>query len=87
MSRRVNLPGASELFEPTLWDTLATGAPILREALVAFDCVVDEMMVAHSHAVMIGEIKAVQMHPGGHAPLLYADGRYTTLHPHGDPTP
>ena len=79
--------GASELFEPTLWDTLATGAPILREALVAFDCVVDEMMVAHSHAVMIGEIKAVQMHPGGHAPLLYADGRYTTLHPHGVPTP
>ena len=62
-------------------------APILRDALVSFDCVVDEMMVAHSHAVMIGEIKAVQMHPGGHAPLLYADGRYTTLHPHGDPTP
>lgn len=80
-------PGAGELFEPGCWDTLTTGAPILRDALVSFDCVVDEMMVAHSHAVMIGEIKSVQMHPGRHAPLLYADGRYTTLHPQGETTP
>lgn len=72
-------PGAGELFAPARWDSLATGAPILRDALVAFDCVVDEMMVAHSHAVVIGEIKAVQMHPGRHAPLLYAEGAYTTL--------
>lgn len=80
-------PGAGDLFEAGLWDTLTTGAPILRDALVAFDCVVDEMMVAHSHAVMIGEIKAVQLHPGRHAPLLYADGRYTTLQAPGDTTP
>ncbi|WP_219220543.1 flavin reductase family protein [Variovorax boronicumulans] len=80
-------PGTGELFETALWDTLTTGAPILRDALVAFDCVVDEMMVAHSHAVIIGEIKAVQLHPGRHAPLLYADGRYTTLHPQGNPNP
>ncbi|WP_399685715.1 flavin reductase family protein [Xenophilus sp.] len=77
-------PGAGELFETGRWDTLATGAPILRDALVGFDCVVDEMMVAHSHAVMIGEIKAVQMHPGNQPPLLYAEGRYTTLAPQGD---
>lgn len=80
-------PGAGDLFEAGLWDTLTTGAPILRDALVAFDCVVDEMMVAHSHAVIIGEIKAVQLHPGRHAPLLYADGRYTTLQAQGDITP
>ncbi len=38
-------------------------------------------------AHLIGEIKAVQLRPGRHAPLLYADGRYTTLHPQGAPTP
>jgi flavin reductase (DIM6/NTAB) family NADH-FMN oxidoreductase RutF len=80
-------PGTGQLFETALWSTLTTGAPILRDALVAFDCVVDEMMIAHSHAVMIGEIKAVQMHPRREAPLLYSDGRYTTLHPQGDHTP
>jgi flavin reductase (DIM6/NTAB) family NADH-FMN oxidoreductase RutF len=35
------------------------GAPVLRDALAVFDCKVDEMMVAHSHAVIIGEFKAV----------------------------
>jgi len=81
-------PSEGELFEADRWDTLATGAPVLRDALVAFDCVVDEMMVAHSHAVIIGEIKAVQMCPCPEPPLLYAEGRYTTLAPHeGEKTP
>ena len=49
------------------------------DALAVFDCVVDEMMVAHSHAAMIGEIKAVLLSPRNEAPLLYSDGQYTTL--------
>ncbi|KAH1281817.1 hypothetical protein KXX11_004103, partial [Aspergillus fumigatus] len=40
------------------WGVLATGAPVLLDALAVFDCVVDEMMMAHSHAVLIGEIKS-----------------------------
>lgn len=81
------VPEGTTLFEPGRWDTLCTGAPALRDALVALDCIVDEMMVAHSHAVMIGEIKAVQISPGGAAPLLYAEGRYNTLAPIGDTNP
>jgi flavin reductase (DIM6/NTAB) family NADH-FMN oxidoreductase RutF len=62
------------------WGTLTTGAPVLRDALAVFDCVVDEMMVAHSHAVIIGEIKSVLIGPHNDEPLLYADGQFTTLH-------
>lgn len=80
-------PAAGDLFEAGQWDTLVTGAPALRDALVALDCVVDEMMVAHSHAVMIGEIKAVQIGARSEPPLLYADGRYTTIEPIGTTTP
>jgi flavin reductase (DIM6/NTAB) family NADH-FMN oxidoreductase RutF len=65
------------------WGSLVTGAPILNDALVVFDCVVDEMMVAHSHAVMIGEIKSVRLNPNPLSPLVYADGVFTTIsHPH-----
>ena len=59
-------------------------ARVLLDALAVFDCVVDEMMVAHSHAAMIGEIKAVLLSPRNEAPLLYADGQYTTLAGFGD---
>lgn len=68
------------------WGTLTTGAPVLLDALAVFDCVVDEMMVAHSHAVMIGEIKAVLLSPRNPAPLLYADGQFTTLKTHNEET-
>lgn len=61
------------------WGVLATGAPVLLDALAVFDCVVDEMMMAHSHAVLIGEIKSVRLGPAGEAPLLYANGEFTTL--------
>lgn len=70
-----------ERFGAAAWGHLATGAPVLLDALAVFDCVVDEMMVAHSHAVVIGEIKAVLLHPTPGEPLLYADGHFTTLTP------
>lgn len=68
-------------FTQARWTRLATGAPVLLDALAVFDCVVDEMMLAHSHAAMIGEIKAVRLDPAPDAPLLYADGRFTTTMP------
>jgi len=68
-----------ERFSRAQWSTLVTGAPVLLDALAVFDCVVDEMMVAHSHAVMIGEIKSVLLSPLQAPPLLYADGNFTTI--------
>ena len=71
--------GQDERFDPCEWDTLVTGAPVLRGSLASLDCVVDEMMVAHSHAVVIGEIKAALLCEPDALPLLYAGGQFTTL--------
>lgn len=71
-----------ERFGMAQWGTLVTGAPVLLDALAVFDCLVDEMMVAHSHAVMIGEIKSVLLSPLQEPPLLYANGVFTTVSPH-----
>ncbi|WP_422097111.1 flavin reductase family protein [Variovorax sp.] len=70
---------AGERFDPAHWETLVTGAPVLRGALAVFDCVVDEMMVAHSHAMLIGEVKAARITDAQGLPLLYACGQFTTL--------
>jgi len=41
------------------WRTLETGAAILADALIAFDCEVDEVISKHSHDIVIGRIRAV----------------------------
>lgn len=71
--------GDQDRFARHRWDTLVTGSPLLGDAIAVFDCVVDEMMVAHSHAVLIGEVKAARLGSGTQSPLLYAGGQFTTL--------
>ncbi len=56
------------------WTTLATGAPVLRYALAAVDCEVEEALERHSHALIFGRVRALKIGAGG--PLLYAEGRY-----------
>ncbi|MNL81386.1 FMN reductase (NADH) RutF [compost metagenome] len=51
---------------------------MLQGALASFDCVVAELFVTPSHAIIIGEIrdlKVAQERP----PLMYYDGTYGTL--------
>lgn len=65
------------------WTELVTGAPVLQEALAGFDCTVEEMLVAHTHAVIIGEVKEVIVN-GGKKPLLYLNKAFTTTMGHYD---
>ncbi|WP_440995985.1 flavin reductase family protein [Arhodomonas sp. SL1] len=67
-------PGSNP-FEVTNWDTSARGIPMLHGALASFDCVVEEMLVTHTHAVLIGEVKEV-VATDPEAPLLYMNGRF-----------
>lgn len=60
------------------WTELLTGAPVLRNALASFDCAIDEMLVAHTHAVLIGEVKDVLVGPP-RGPLLYVGRAFTTV--------
>ena len=60
------------------WGTLATGAPMLQEALASFDCELLHQVEVETHSIFIGGVVAVVSHPG-RRPLLYADGCYVGL--------
>ena len=60
------------------WQELVTGAPVLKDALAAFDCRVVEFKVMATHMVLIGEVMGISF--GDHKPaLLYLDRGYRTL--------
>ena len=55
-------------FEGASWGTLATGAPILADAVAAFDCLVEEAIERHSHAIVLGAV--VSLREGANEPAL-----------------
>ena len=63
-------------------EELSAKAPLLRQALVGFDCRVESILDAGSHAIVIGNIEAVRVRPGEvEEPLCYIDGKWATLSP------
>jgi flavin reductase (DIM6/NTAB) family NADH-FMN oxidoreductase RutF len=50
-------------FADARWITLATGAPILADALAAFDCLIEEVIERHSHAIVLGAVVSLQEGP------------------------
>jgi cob(II)yrinic acid a,c-diamide reductase len=60
------------------WTTLATGSPILADALVAFDCRLLEIKSMGTHRVLFGQV--VDMHFGpANPPLIYLDRAFHAL--------
>ena len=59
------------------WTKIATGAPILKEALAGFDCTISEQVNAGTHSIFIGRIVGI-LHQQG-TPLLYGNGAFTGL--------
>jgi flavin reductase len=55
------------------WTTLVTGAPVLREATVAFDCRVTQVAEVGTHDVVFCEVLAI--HEGGSTDGLVYFGR------------
>lgn len=65
-------------FDGAPWTTLSTGAPILADALAAFDCLVEEVIERHSHAIVLGAV--VSLKEGEDEPVLTRHrGEYTRL--------
>ena len=50
------------------WITLSTGAPVLADAIAAFDCLVEEAIERHSHAIILGAV--VSLREGAEEPAL-----------------
>jgi flavin reductase (DIM6/NTAB) family NADH-FMN oxidoreductase RutF len=67
-----------DLFEPRHWHAEPAGAPCLTGALATFECAVNEMFIAYSHAILIGEVQAVRLGPS-QSPLIYLDGRFASV--------
>ncbi|MDB5532328.1 MAG: flavin reductase family protein [Hyphomicrobiales bacterium] len=57
------------------WLRNGEAPPVLRDALVSFECFVSEMLVVQTHAVMLGDVQAVNVGRPASA-LLYADGDF-----------
>ena len=55
-------------FEGARWTTLATGAPVLADAPAAFDCLIEEVIERHSHAIILGAV--VSLREGAEEPAL-----------------
>ena len=62
-------------FKPEEWTRLATGAPVLIDALVAFDCRVEKEIAHGTHTLFLGRIEHIVAGRKGRS-LLYADGQY-----------
>ena len=47
-------------FDTGQWVTLSTGAPVLIDAIAAFDCLVEEVIERHSHAIVLGAVVSLK---------------------------
>lgn len=66
----------AEKFHVGNWRAGATGAPLLGDALVAFDCTVTETIVASTHDIFLGDVLAVHEHGDAIDPLIYFNGAF-----------
>lgn len=74
-----------ERFLYSAWNEGESGAQVLADALVAFECRVTEVICAASHSMVLCEVVKVQL-PGqaptgddAGQPLVYFDGRFASL--------
>lgn len=59
------------------WTVLATGAPILQSALVAFDCRLHAVIDGFSHSIMIGVVERILSDPSeGDTSLVWHRRRF-----------
>ena len=51
---------SDERFTHGAWHTLATGAPILKDALVSFDCEIEHIQEVGTHSVLMCRVVAIK---------------------------
>lgn len=71
---RTGLDGAQR-FVGRSWTTMVTGTPVLDTALAAMDCEVEEMLIRHDHAIVIGRVRGIRFGEWA-GPLVYWQAGY-----------
>jgi len=71
------LKGA-ERFTGAGWNTRLSGVPLLVGALAAIDCEVEDVVERHSHAIVIGRVRDLQL-SSRTAALAYWQGQYVAI--------
>ena len=71
------LKGAAR-FAGAEWTTRASGVPLLVGALAAIDCEIEEIIERHSHAILIGRVRDLQV-SSRTAALAYWQGQYVVI--------
>lgn len=67
-----------ERFARAEWLSLATGAPVLADALAVFDCSLIEARTVATHTILIGRVEALHFGPLKPA-LIYFERAFTEL--------
>jgi flavin reductase (DIM6/NTAB) family NADH-FMN oxidoreductase RutF len=65
-------------FKTGKWTHLSTGAPVLIDSLVSFDCRVVKKLTHGTHTIFLGQVEQIVVGQKG-KPLLYSDGQYAKL--------
>lgn len=60
------------------WVDLASGNQALADAIVSFDCHLQEARLIGTHNILIGEVREIRSRPDGNA-LLYFDRSFVNL--------
>ena len=60
------------------WDTLATGAPVLLDAVVALDCIISDIKECGTHTILFGNAASVRLDAFRDS-LIYFNRQYHTL--------
>jgi flavin reductase (DIM6/NTAB) family NADH-FMN oxidoreductase RutF len=68
----------TDRFEAGRWRTLATGAPILSDAIGVIECELAETFRFHNTTIAVGRVAAFTLSERGDA-LLFFGGRYRAL--------
>ena len=51
---------SKERFEQGAWTSLVTGAPVLADALVSFDCVIEDIQQVGTHSIFMCRVVAIK---------------------------
>jgi flavin reductase len=72
--------GAKRFGAAGSWATLTTGAPVLAEAVAAFDCRVAEVVEKGTHSVVFAEVVQLQLGEPAKALIWYGRGFHPVGH-------